>query len=283
MREIKNSYVKLKERLDKSDIDDISDLQRLCLEMDGVALKLEIDYKRSRAEVKTDNLSNINELMYYEGNKLIGYIGICNFGGTAIEVNGMVHPEYRRRGVFKKLFSLVKDEWEKGKIVKMLLLSDSSSIPGQEFIKSTGAIYDNSEYEMFLRNSLKEKLVSHDVVLRKATNEDAREIAVQNSIYFGEEFKEEDISMPEEEEKHGSITYLAEINKKIIGKVRLDICEGIGGIYGVGIHPEYRGNGYGRELLVLSIVKLKEKNLKDIMLQVSVKNKNALKIGRAHV
>ncbi|WP_366510028.1 GNAT family N-acetyltransferase [Clostridium sp. CF011] len=48
-------------------------------------------------------------------------------------------------------------------------------------------------------------------------------------------------------------------------------------MYGFGVLPEHRGNGYGRDILLSSIEKLKEKNSKNIMLQVSVKNKNALK------
>jgi ribosomal protein S18 acetylase RimI-like enzyme len=281
MGEIKNPYIKLKERLDKNDYEDINNLQRLCLETDKTALKLEIDYKLSRAEGKLDNLNNINEFMYYEGDKLIGYIGIGQFGGATLEVNGMVHPEYRRRGVFKRLFSLVKDEWGKRQLPKMLLLSDNNSISGQEFIKATGASFDNAEYEMFLRSKSKQNAIVKHVVLRKATNKDAKEIAVQDSIYSNVEFKEADISMPEEEEECGAITYIAEINDKIIGKVRLEICDGLGGIYGLGLLPEYRGKGYGRELLILSIEKLKEKSPKDIMLQVVTKNKNALNLYKS--
>ena len=281
MGEIRNSYIKLKEKIDTNDYEDINNLQKTCLEIDKTALKLEIDYKLSRTEGKNNKLNNINEFMYYNGDKLIGYIGIGEFGGSVLEVNGMVHPEYRRNGVFKRLFSLVKDEWEKRKNIKMLLLSDNSSIPGQEFIKTTEARFNNSEYEMFLENKFKQKIIAKDVILRKATNKDAKEIALQESIYANVEFKEQDISMPEEEEKCGEITYIAEINNKIIGKARLEICEGVGGIYGLGVHPEYRGNGYGRELLILSIEKLKEKNPKDIMLQVVTKNIAALNLYKS--
>lgn len=118
MGEIKSPYIMLKERLKKNDYEDINDLQGICLETDGVKLKLEIDYKLSRAEGNIDNLSKINEFMYYDGDELIGYAGICHFGGAAVEVNGMVHPGYRRRGVFKRLFSLVKDEWKRGEATK---------------------------------------------------------------------------------------------------------------------------------------------------------------------
>jgi ribosomal protein S18 acetylase RimI-like enzyme len=280
MKEIKNSYIKLKERLDKNDYEDINKLQRLCVEVDKVALKLELDYKLSKAEGNVDNLKEINEFMYYDGDKLVGYVGVCNFGGADLEVNGMVHPEYRRNGVFKSLFSLVKDELKKRILAKILLLSDRNSISGQEFIKATGASFVNSEYEMFLRNKVK-PTIARAVVLRRATNKDAKEIAMQNSIYFNVEFKEEDIFMPEEEEKCGITIYIAEINNKIIGKVHLEVRDGVGGIYGLGIVPEYRGKGYGRELLTLAIEKLKEKNPKDIMLQVAAKNKNALDLYKS--
>jgi ribosomal protein S18 acetylase RimI-like enzyme len=280
MKEIKNSYIKLKERLDKNDYEDINKLQRLCVEVDKVALKLELDYKLSKAEGNVDNLKEINEFMYYDGDKLVGYVGVCNFGGADLEVNGMVHPEYRRNGVFKSLFSLVKDELKKRKLAKILLLSDRNSISGQEFIKATGASFVNSEYEMFLRNKVK-PTIARAVVLRRATNKDAKEIAMQNSIYFNVEFKEEDIFMPEEEEKCGITIYIAEINNKIIGKVHLEVRDGVGGIYGLGVVPEYRGKGYGRELLTLAIEKLKEKNPKDIMLQVAARNKNALDLYKS--
>jgi ribosomal protein S18 acetylase RimI-like enzyme len=276
MSKIKNPNIKLKEKLDKSDYEDINNLQKLCLETDKTTLKLELEYKLGRAKEKSEALNNINEFMYYDENKLIGYIGIGHYGGDAIEVNGMVHPEYRRRGVFKRLFSLVKDEWGKREIQKMLLLSDHNSISGLEFIKYTGADYDSSEYEMYLRNNVKQDLMQNNVVLRKAANKDAEEVARQNSIYFNMEYKEEDVLIPEEEEKRGMVIYMAEVDNKIIGKVHLETSGNVAGIYGLGVISEYRGKGYGRETLTRAVEKLKEANPKDIMLQVAVENRNAL-------
>ena len=278
MSMIKNPNIKLKEKLDQNDYEDINNLQKLCLETDKTTLKLELDYKLSRAEKKSEDMNSINEFMYYDENKLIGYIGIGHFGGDAIEVNGMVHPEYRRRGVFKRLFSLVKDEWGKRELQKMLLLSDHKSISGLGFIKHTCADYDNSEYEMYLRGEAKQDLMLNNVHLRKATNNDAKEVARQNANYFGVEYKEEDVLMPEDEEKHGMVIYMAEVDNKTIGKVHLEIGDTVSGIYGLGVLPEYRGKGYGRETLTRAIEKLKENNAKDIMLQVVVKNINALNL-----
>jgi len=281
MLEIKNPIIKLKGKLDENDARDIKSLEKFCMESEEIALKLEIDYKISDAKNGSENLNNINEFMYYDNNKLIGYIGICEFGRNILEVNGMVHPEYRRIGIFKKLFSLVKDEGHRREAPKMLLLSDNNSIAGLGFIKSTCANHDHSEYEMFLKSNGKDVLKQNNVILRKATNKDAKEITIQDSIYFNIEFNEEDISMPEEKEMCGMIIYVAEVNNKIIGKINLEIRDDIGGIYGLGVLPEYRKKGYGREILISGIGKLKEKNPKEIMLQVETKNECALSLYKS--
>lgn len=281
MEQIINPSIKLKENLNFNDYEELNKLQKLCLDHDKTELKLELEYKLKRAENKSGGLNRINEFMYYKDNELVGYIGICEFGGTAAEVNGMIHPDCRRRGIFTKLFSLAKDEWRKRECAQILLLCDHSSASGQEFIKSTGAVYHSSEYEMYLRDDWKQDFAENNVVLRKARNQDAKEIARQNSIYFDEALNEEDITLPEEEEKYGWLIFLAEADGKTIGKVHLETGGKVGGIYGLGVIPEYRKKGYGREILIQSIGKLAEIGIRDVKLQVAVKNNTALNIYKS--
>jgi GNAT superfamily N-acetyltransferase len=277
MSEIKNPSIKLKEELMQKDYDDINYLRELCINVDDVSLKLELEYKVDKS--KNKHLKDINEFMYYDDDLLIGYIGICDFGGDNLEANGMVHPDYRINGVFTKLFSLVKDEWNKRYKKSMLLLSDNNSISGLRFIKKECCIYDHSEYEMLLKNNfIQEKRVS-DIKLKIATADDAKEISYQNSIYFGIEYNGESFAFPEEGEK--SFIYLAMVDNTIIGKVHLEINKGIGGIYGLGVLTKYRSKGYGRQILIMAIEKLKEKNSNEIILQVEVKNSNALNLYKS--
>ena len=278
MVEVKELNIILKENLNLKDYEDINNLQKLCLEKDKTSLKLELDYKLAMKEAISENIKYINEFMYYSDNILIGYIGIGSFGGGALEVNGMVHPEFRRRGIFSRLFSLVKDEWSHRKSQTILLLSDNNSISGLEFIKCTGASHDHSEYEMYLKNYNNNTSLSN-VGFRMATKEDSREIAMQNSIYFGKEFNEEDIPLISEDNR--MVTYIAEVNNKIIGKINLEVNNFVGGIYGLGVLPQYRGKGYGRDILMWGIEELKEMNSKEVMLQVSVVNKNALNLYKS--
>lgn len=267
-----NSFIKLKERIDKSDFNDINNLNNACIDYDKIHLKLEIDYKLSNGEKYGNNMNKINEFMFYDDNKLVGYAGICDFGGDEIEVNGMVHPEYRRRGIFTRLFSLVKDEFNKRDSKGMLLLSDNNSIGGISFIKRITDDYHHSEYDMNLDMDVIHKENFDNLVFRKAAKEDITKIAGENLKFFNDN----DID--------GILfdsTYVLETGNVIIGRVRLEIVDNIGGIYGLEVLPEYRGKGYGRELLIRSINKLKESKVNAINLQVETKNNNALNLYKS--
>lgn len=303
MKIIQNCWIKLKNTIDHEDYDLINKLQEQCSDEDKTALKLELDYKRGLTLENGKNSSsrNMNEFMFFAGKQLIGYVGICSFGnvGAPLEMNGMVHPEYRRQGVFSKLSELVIAEWRGRNSSTMLLLSDRKSISGQSFIKGTGAQYKHSEYEMYLQKSNEESLQRQlcGVTFRKATNADAREIMRQNAIYFNDEFQklidtekdnksdsafaEAENILPEEEEKRGMITYLAEKDHQIIGKVNLQLTSNIGAIYGLGVLPEHRGKGFGRTILMMAIEKLIKENANEIMLQVVIENSNALNLYKS--
>ena len=266
-------FFKLKENLNNNDFNDINDLKSICFVHDNTNLKIEIDYKLSNVAKNNDKTSSIiNEFMLYDENKLIGYAGICDFGGEEIEVNGMVHPDYRRKGIFTRLFSLLKDEFNKRNNKAMLLLSDNNSVSGIEFIKNMTDDFSHSEYDMNLDMDATQNESFDNLIFRKALIGDINKIKEANFEFF---------SVNDIEDISSGITYLLETDNIIIGKVRLEAIDNNGGIYGLEILPEYRGNGYGRELLILSIKKLKESNVKIINLQVETDNKNALNLYKS--
>ncbi len=79
MKNIENPWIKLKENINKEDYEVINRLQQECI--DKVALKLELDYKLASSNESSKITNNTNEFMYFDGEKLIGYIGIGSFGG----------------------------------------------------------------------------------------------------------------------------------------------------------------------------------------------------------
>lgn len=287
---INNPWIKLKNSLNQEEYELIHALETLCVLEDQVAFKLELDYKLMDKGISTNKacLRDINDFMYFDGEQLIGYIGICYFGGAAMEINGMVHPDYRRQGIFSKLLKLAISECKGRNAGSILALCDNKSVSGLRFLDTVGAVYQSSEFEMFLNQEAYENIQkqTNGIIFRKATNEDVREIARQDHIYFGDDLDEENeadaengIILPEDEEKRGNIVYLTQVEDNVIGKVKLELIKGItGGIYGLGVLPEYRGKGYGRAILLKSIEKLKEAKATEIMLQVATENSKALNL-----
>lgn len=303
MKVIQSPWIKLREDLNREDYDQINELQYRCTTFDSVALKLELDYKLSAAEQSSrqPNMKEINEFMYFDDKQLIGYIGICGFGGIGhpIEITGMVDPDYRRQGVFTSLHELVLAECRRRKTDSILLLCDKASEAGQGFLKTTGAVYKNSEYEMYLNENYQdpEESLFCGVSLQKAKNSDAYEVMRQNAIYFGDpipvkeddkdgqeedylkqESNSEEAILPEEEEKRGMTIYLAKQGDVTIGKVHLENNSEVRGIYGLGVLPEFRGNGLGRALLLRAVEQLRQEHKGKIMLQVATKNATALNL-----
>jgi mycothiol synthase len=291
---INDPWIKLKGSLNHEDYDLINVLQMQCSHKDQITLKLELDYKLSDAINSADKIGirDINEFMYFDGEQLIGYIGIFGFGGTSepLEITGMVHPKYRRQGIFSKLHELVIAECRRRNAGSILVLCDKKSVSGQNFINRIGAAYKYSEFEMYLHDESYEIIEKQlrGINFRKASNADASEIARQNAIYFGDrpEKENEDVSnnkilLPEDEELRGMTIYLAEKDDQIIGKVHLQLVNGIGGIYGLGVLPEYRGKGFGRAILLNAIEKLKDAKATKIMLQVAAENATALSLYKS--
>ncbi|MBE5973041.1 MAG: GNAT family N-acetyltransferase [Paenibacillaceae bacterium] len=296
MKTVEGAYLKLKSNLDQKDYELIHMLEIQCAQNDQVTLKLELDYKLSDAKNRTADtvISDINEFMYFNGEELIGYMGICSFGGITqpLEITGMVHPKYRRQGIFSKLMELVIEECRRRDAEGILALCDKKSISGQGFLKKISAVYKFSEFEMYLNHKSYEKVEKQrpsGITFRKAVNADATEITRQNMIYFGDDLEEENedsedssILLPEEEEKRGMTIYIAEKEEKVIGKVNLQMSDsGTGGIYGLGVLPEFRGKGFGRAILTFGVEKQKDANATEVMLQVAAENGTALNLYKS--
>jgi ribosomal protein S18 acetylase RimI-like enzyme len=268
----------MKQYINEEDYKVIDRLKNICEKKEEMYLKLELDFKLGISETanKDNNSDFVNEFLYYKEEELIGYLGIFSFGGEEAELTGMVHPEFRRKGIFKRLYDLAASECKRRNFKRILLVCDNKSASGLEFIKAVGAAYSFSEYEMKFLGSYSHP-DSQNITLRKALNSDAEEIARQNGVYFG--VTSDILTMPEEEEKRQRITFMIELEGKVIGKIKVNTDEGYIGAFG--ILPEYRRKGYGREALNAALKILKDNNINKASLAVAASNKNALNLYKS--
>jgi len=280
---ILNEVICLKQYINGKDYEEISELEKICSLEDKVNLKLELDYKLNIVRKSRAGLKNINEFLYYVDDILVSYIGISSFGNNMGEVNGLTHPAWRRKGIFKKLFNLAMEECGKRNFEKILLLTDNNSNSGIEFIKSINGSYEFSEFRMKQINNEFEDMIN-SINLRRAKNQDSKEIQRQNAMFFNDkepidvEYEE---YFPEDEERLNEITYMIELNGEIIGKIKVDYSETSAFICGFGIIPTFRGKGYGKASLMETISLITKKGIHEIELDVEGKNSTALNLYKA--
>lgn len=275
---ILNQYICVKEYISEKDYKDIYELEEICSSKDNTNLKLELDYRINVCRHSEIGLKNINEFFYYIEDDLVSYIGISSFGNNIGEINGMTHPDWRRKGLFKRLFTLAMEECKKRNFNKILLLSDGKSKSGIEFIKSVGGEYEFSEYRMELVNKVLLKNTK-SISLREAEKTDAKEIKRQNAIFFN---CIEDIeSLPDPEEIPNQSTYMIELKDQTIGKINVDYNNNSAYICGFGVLSDFRRKGYGKAALGETLSLINEKNIHNIELDVECKNSNALNLYKA--
>ena len=274
-----NQAICLKEYIGEKEHKEVSMLEEICKLQDKTNLKLELDYKLNKNRNSEMGIKNFNEFFYYVEDVLVAYLGVSSFGGSNTgEINGMTHPNFRRKGIFKKLLEIALGECKNRNYNKLLLLTDGKSESGVEFIKVVGGKYDFSEYRMEVHNIVNQENVN-PLNLRKAEKLDGKEIGRQNAIYFygGEECE----SFPEEEEEVDENTYMSELKGEIIGKIRVKYSDSSAFISGFGILPAFRSKGYGRATIKGALRIINEKNIIDVGLDVESENSNALNLYKA--
>lgn len=276
---IRNSKIVLKSCIDQNDYEALKNLERTCAEYDSLSFKLELDYRLENAEKISKRETELNEFMYYVENELAGYINISNFGGDDLEITGMVHPAYRNKEIFTQMFALVQDECKKRKSDEILLLCDNKSHSGISFIERFSQKYHHSEYDMVLNRELFPQQCPRSLNIRMAAESDAKIIAKMNYDFFGIIIKEGDTALVDN--IVNGRTFIAEADNGNVGSVRIELNDGTGGIYGLGVLSEYRGRGYGRELLMWSVEKLIEMGADRVILQVDTDNGNALNLYKS--
>lgn len=237
--------------LSETDFRNIKELEKTCKDYDNAALKLELEYRKN---ANTGMSDDYNDFICYCDDDIVGYVGISKFGGRLAEVNGVVHPNHRKKGIFTYLFSMIRRELEKRQDSNFLALCDNLS-PFKNVIETKyNGHLDHIEYEMFYSLNIKdkEKQKVQNIELVKANNQDAMEIRKQNSIFEGKAIVETDSIIPEEEEKKGMTVFLIKKKHLTVGKIHLTFEGKAGGIFGFFIYPEYRGQGLGKESLYLA-------------------------------
>ncbi|HEY1351405.1 MAG TPA: GNAT family N-acetyltransferase [Ktedonobacteraceae bacterium] len=236
------------------------------------------DLKLNRGLLEKREQEQINDFLYYEHGTLIGFLALFSFNPAEVEISGMVHPAYRRRGVFTALYTRASARCQQRGFSRILLIVETASSAGQAFVQALGAGYDHSEYAMALEKPQGPTHLEERLHFRAATPADLPLLTAITARVF---------ALPEPEVPWYSAArlqeadyevYVGALDGNVIGKIDIALSTRGGLLYGFGVQPEYQGRGYGRQILACTIQELLARGKTEITLEVSVTNTHALSL-----
>ncbi len=294
--------IKLLDYISPEEYASVGRLMDLCCAQDRINLKLELDYKLHIGSLAAQDghkhPGSKDEFLYYINEELVSYLGISCFDNETGELCGMTHPDWRNQGLFGRLLSLAAYECRHGRYKTLLLLSDDASEAGMNYLKAKQYGYAHSEYRMKRTSPEQASPVIENAVvtdpkqtaepspllrLRPARKEDEQEIARQNAILFhsSEETAAPDEPLepsPLEDQQENCRTFMIELDGSVIGKIHIEYGDHYAFLYGFGILPGYRKQGYGRRALKEVLQMLDAQGIPVNELDVVCTNSNALRL-----
>ncbi|WP_404450949.1 GNAT family N-acetyltransferase [Virgibacillus necropolis] len=254
--------------LNEQKLEDIKTLQDRSEKEENIQLKLNWEMLKTRKE------NEKMDFFHYENDVLIGFLAVYRFGNE-YEICGMVHPDFRRRGIFTGLFTdasaAIPDDAK-----RILLNTPAKSQSAKYWLQTIACEYSFSEFQMKWESTNLESNGSF-VQLRRATAEDFETKVQLDVACFGideagaREFNEDN------GENDKKVSYIIEASHVPVGKVGILQDEKESYIYGLAVFPKYQGQGYGRDALT-QVVLDEQKTGNDILLEVAAENKHALKL-----
>jgi ribosomal protein S18 acetylase RimI-like enzyme len=262
-----------KHQLTDTELTEIEQLMNICNKYED--LHMRFNWLRARPLSE-----ETHDFLYYEDGKLAGYLNISSYGTKEKELLGMVHPEYRRKGIFRTLLAVAREECMRRGVQKLTLVCEHASRSGLAFASAIGAHHDFSEHAMVLEDFQERRTADERVHTREAGAEDFDALAPIMTTDFGDA-QEADSYIAQFLQQPGQRFYLGMLNGESIGCLRLDEMEDEVGIYGFVVHPAYRGRGYGRQILEAAIRTIRAEGDKRITLEVATNNTNAIGLYRS--
>lgn len=270
-----------RQRLSDGELAEIKQLTEICDRYEGLHMRILWDMLQSRPGVE------VNDFLYYADEKLVGYLAMDSWGIDKRELTGMVHPEYRHSGIGHALFNAAREECFSRGVKQVLLVCEAASASGQAFVKAMGGQHDFSEHEMVLANFQERKVFDERLFFRLAAPDDLSTLAHILAGSFGDPLEEVELAQSKLFQEPNCYIYIATFGEESVGceepvgTLRLHEAQDLIGIYGFGVLPDYRGRGYGRQMLEEAIRIIQARSQKKIMLDVETDNTNAIGLYRS--
>lgn len=262
--------IKQNDQLSDIELKNLMCLANVCVQHDGVIIKLHWDIIKHQREI-TGNF------LCYDEDNLIGYLSFFLFEEDAVHISAMVHPEYRRQSIFLRLLQAACIE-----IINLGINKIKFSIPIENemaklCLSTLGGEFSYFEYKMARTSHLPEVLASNILTIRNACIDEVALIAEMDSICFNSDYAIILQRYQDTMRDANRQIWLAYLGDECIGKAHVCFEGNKAFIHDVAILPGYQKNGYGTFLLKYLINRLIQlHDCHQMHLEVDAKNDSAL-------
>ena len=261
-----------KSGITESDAAAIRALEALCNETDGIRVKLNWEMMNHR------DPKQASDFCCYRDGQLIGYAPLDGFGDE-YEITGLVHPDCRRQGVFRTLYETAREEARRQNARQLLLVNYRASETGSSVVSALRLTYKSSEYRMEADADALPTLPPVQLHLQDVGPGEVVELSRLIGLTFGASEWNSPESLLAARNRENSRYFLAQREGIAIGHAGV-LVEGAGRVYirAVGIAPEFRHRGYGRQLLSAVVQKMLAEGHTRFELDVATENQQALSL-----
>lgn len=215
-------------------------------------------------------------VLFYENNELVGFLAAFFFYEHACEVAMMVSPKYRRQKIsiqmLKTILPLLKER-EMNQII-FSMVADLN----RTWIQDLGCTFRQSDYHMDRFNFNPILIASPQLTIRQAQFQDVATLAEIEANCFEEIHSEPFV-------RYANLVYdpdytilLALYNQLPVGKAHIRWEAQHAQFFDIGILPNYRGRGFGSELVAFCINESLRKGKSKQSLDVISTNQSAIAI-----
>ncbi|MCW8399205.1 GNAT family N-acetyltransferase [Legionella sp. PATHC038] len=256
-------------QLNEDQLNDLEQLKTVCKKKDGSVPNL---YTHLLTQKR--NLPTI--LLHYDKHHLVGFLSVFFFYEDAVEISLLVHPDYRRKGIAKKMLHTILPLVKEQGFSKLVFSSPSHL--NQQWIADLGFIYMHSEYYME-RHDLNPLLdYKKNLTYRTATEQDIPLLCVLDEACF---FKTQSELIPRFEHILSDRTYqiiLAFEDNHLIGKAHIRWQKHGATLSDIAVLPVRQGKGLGTALISHCINYALSEGKPELNLDVETHNQKALNL-----
>lgn len=244
----------------------IAELERRVVTRDGGRLKLEWSVLRARAGSKPE------DVLWWEGDRLLGFLGLYAFGPPNVELAGMVDPDTRRCGIGRALLDAALPLCRQRGYAQALLVVPRDSVGGAALARSMGAALEHSEHALVLTGMPAEGPADPRITVRATTPDDLPRLAELLTAAFGAAPG----NLSERLADDTARTVMIDLDARPVGTMWITQDDDTGGVYGFAVDPAFQGRGIGRDVLRRACRGLVEDGARRVGLEVAVDNEHAL-------